>query len=62
MTSVIIFSILVPLVVVTVVIVYRVERRTERISRVPLSRLAGPDSVRVAAELDALLTMRRDGG
>ncbi|MFW0789471.1 hypothetical protein [Gordonia sp. CPCC 205333] len=62
MTIVIIVSVLVPVVVLTALIVYRTERRTERISRVPLSRLAGPDAARVAVELDALLMMRRDGG
>ncbi|NMO03102.1 hypothetical protein HH308_17960 [Gordonia sp. TBRC 11910] len=62
MTTVIILSILIPLVAATATIVYRVERRTQGISRVPLRRLTGPDAGRIAAELDTLLLLRRDGG
>lgn len=62
MTTVIILSILIPVLAATVIVVYRSERRTAGLSRVPLSRLAGPDARRVAAELDTLLLLRRDGG
>lgn len=73
MTTILILTILIPVVALTVVVVYRGERRTEHLSRVPMQiatsrrhprrvRSAGPDAARIDVELDTLLLLRRDGG
>lgn len=73
MTTIVILTILIPAVTATMLIVYRSERRTAHLSRVPFhvastrhgsrrKSTVGPDADRIDMELDTLLLLRRDGG
>lgn len=64
MTTILMLTVLLPVVIVAGLVVYRVERRTEHLPRIPLGfgsiSLDAPDAARLNSELDTLLLRRRD--